>query len=218
MDDMCRVRDDGKPGCQEPAPTVITGASLGLMLDHDPKGALLVPAWLFAVKGSADTFPWIAVDPAYLVTYDGDADGDGEVGSGSGSSSGSSTGSGSSGSDGGSTDPAPPVVSPGTEPNEGSAATPPDAPAEPATVQSYSLDGEQTLVGYVELKGCDIGELQVKEASNAVYLVASTRPNPNEAAMLCTASHLQALKVGLTSALGDREVRNADGSEVPRRK
>lgn len=64
--EICMVRKDGKPGCEEPPPIRITGATLGLMLEHDAKGALLVPAWLFTVDGQSDPVAQIAIDPAYL--------------------------------------------------------------------------------------------------------------------------------------------------------
>jgi hypothetical protein len=46
---------------------VVTGASLGLMLSHRTDGsALLVPAWLFRVRGSSDPVPVIAVQQRYI--------------------------------------------------------------------------------------------------------------------------------------------------------
>jgi hypothetical protein len=61
---------DREPASCVLPPTVITGARLGLALRHDAQdGALLVPAWLYAVRGRAAGWPQlvaIAVDPAYL--------------------------------------------------------------------------------------------------------------------------------------------------------
>jgi hypothetical protein len=58
--------DDVDRSCQQ-QPLVITGAEPGLMLRHAEGGsALLVPAWLFAVRGHAEPLPAVAVDPAYL--------------------------------------------------------------------------------------------------------------------------------------------------------
>jgi hypothetical protein len=36
------------------------------MMTSDQRGALLVPAWLFAVAGQAQPVPEIAVEPKYL--------------------------------------------------------------------------------------------------------------------------------------------------------
>jgi hypothetical protein len=107
--DLCMVRKDGQPGCEPIPPSVVTGATLGLSLDRDRQGALLVPTWLFTVKGDPEPATWIAVDPAYLeplTAPDGPAPSDGGSGSGSSGSGGSSTGGGTTG--GGTTDPAPP--------------------------------------------------------------------------------------------------------------
>jgi len=68
--DICMVRKDGKPGCEEPPPIKVTGAVLGLTIAHDAKGAVLVPAWLFAVEGQNDPIAQIAIDPAYLAPPD----------------------------------------------------------------------------------------------------------------------------------------------------
>jgi hypothetical protein len=64
--EICMVRKDGKPGCEEPPPLKVTGAVLGLMLAHDAQGAVLVPAWLFTVEGQNEPAAQIAIDPAYL--------------------------------------------------------------------------------------------------------------------------------------------------------
>jgi len=62
----CPVTPDGT-GCPAPAPVAITGAHLGLtvhpLLDG---GQVLVPAWLFEVRGSSDPIAAVAVDPKYL--------------------------------------------------------------------------------------------------------------------------------------------------------
>lgn len=65
---MCAQRPDGKPGCADIPPTEITGASLGVMLDQDNGHPVLVPAWLFTVKGQDDPISQTAVDPSYLST------------------------------------------------------------------------------------------------------------------------------------------------------
>jgi hypothetical protein len=66
MLEMCMRRPDGKPGCAEIPPTVITGATLGLAMAQDAGRPTLVPAWLFTVKGQDDPLSQLAVVPAYL--------------------------------------------------------------------------------------------------------------------------------------------------------
>lgn len=223
-DDMCRVRTDGKPGCEEPAPPVVVGAHLGLMLDRDREGALLVPAWLFELKGSTDTVPWVAIDPAYLEPMDGDID-PGFTGGGSGSSDGS-TGSGGAPT---SITPVPPNSSPGTDPGSGGTepAPPapnstrngaPDTPADNQSLQSYSLDGDSTLVGYKELGACQGMTLSVKEDESSVYVVVQVTEHSVPYGFDCSKTNLSSATVTLAAPLGTRVVRNTDGSEVSRRK
>jgi len=66
MPEICQVRKDGKPGCEPIPPTVITAATLGLALRHDLGKPLLVPAWLFTVKGSSQPLATVAVDPRWV--------------------------------------------------------------------------------------------------------------------------------------------------------
>jgi hypothetical protein len=47
-------------------PLVVTGARFGLSLQYDGTSPLLVPSWLFDVKGSDRAIAQVAVDPAYL--------------------------------------------------------------------------------------------------------------------------------------------------------
>jgi hypothetical protein len=68
MPELCRLRTDGKPGCEPPAPVVITGARLGLALRHEPRQPVLVPAWLFDVAGGAQPLAVVAVAPHFLAT------------------------------------------------------------------------------------------------------------------------------------------------------
>jgi hypothetical protein len=63
---LCAQRKDGKPGCADIPPTEVTGATLGVMLDQDGNDAVLVPAWLFSIKGQDDPVTQIAIDPSYL--------------------------------------------------------------------------------------------------------------------------------------------------------
>lgn len=65
---LCPVGPDGK-GCQAPPPAQVTGATLGLTLQPLRGGSqLLVPAWLFALKGMTDPVSVVAVQPQYLDT------------------------------------------------------------------------------------------------------------------------------------------------------
>ena len=66
MTEMCAVRKDRRPGCEPVPPTVITGASLGLSLRHEFDQPLLVPSWLFDVKGSNEPTAVVALDPHWL--------------------------------------------------------------------------------------------------------------------------------------------------------
>ena len=63
---LCAQRKDGKPGCADIPPTEVTGATLGVMLDQDNNKPVLVPAWLFSIKGQDDPVTQIAIDPSYL--------------------------------------------------------------------------------------------------------------------------------------------------------
>jgi hypothetical protein len=110
--DICMQRPDGEPGCAEVPPAEVTGGTLGLLLDYDGQRPVLVPAWLFDVKGEPEPVAQIAVDPSFLAPPAVDdepvpVDGGDDTSSGSGSGS-----SGSSGSDPGTVEPAPPVESP----------------------------------------------------------------------------------------------------------
>jgi hypothetical protein len=63
---LCPVTPDGK-GCLPPEPLQITGARLGLALRSLADGhPLLVPSWLFQVKGSTEPVVGVAVEPRYL--------------------------------------------------------------------------------------------------------------------------------------------------------
>lgn len=52
--------------CPGIGPHVVTGARLGLTLAYDAGTPVLVPAWLFTVRGSADPVPVVAVEARYL--------------------------------------------------------------------------------------------------------------------------------------------------------
>jgi hypothetical protein len=69
----CPVTPEG--GCAAPEPAQITGAHLGLTVAQLASGGqVLVPAWLFDVKGSEDPVAGVAVEPKYLGSGDGPGD------------------------------------------------------------------------------------------------------------------------------------------------
>ncbi len=64
--DVCRIGPDGK-GCVPPAPLTVTGAHLGLSLQAlTGNGQVLVPSWLFDVKGSSEPLVAVAVQTRFL--------------------------------------------------------------------------------------------------------------------------------------------------------
>jgi hypothetical protein len=64
--DICQIAPDGT-SCLEPARTEITGAHLGLSLQRLADGDdLLVPSWLFDVKGSTQPIAGVALTQQYL--------------------------------------------------------------------------------------------------------------------------------------------------------
>jgi hypothetical protein len=63
--DLCQLPPDGSQGCVEPPPVEITGATLGLSLQQTKDGSLLVPSWLYAVKGSDLPIAAVAIEKEY---------------------------------------------------------------------------------------------------------------------------------------------------------
>ncbi len=95
--------------CDTPAPSVITGAELGLMFFYEADGPILVPAWLFAVRGNDEVMPMVAVADQYIAdptTAPNGTDLPFPVSPGS-------SGGFDPGFTGGSVDPVPPVTAPG---------------------------------------------------------------------------------------------------------
>lgn len=224
--DLCMVRKDGQPGCEEPAPTVIDGASLGLMLDYlqalkqgEPGGPVLVPAWIFSVKGSAETIPQIAVDPAYLdTTQDGPApDATGKPDPAASSDPGSGSGGGTC---------APDSCTSGSTPTEGAQPPMPSDPngetTETLPIDAYTLEGDRIVHVQVTLGDCRAQwepRLEAKQGSDAVYLIltASGPPPPKDGACTAIASEHD-VTVTLDAPLGNRKVYDASSmDEVPRR-
>jgi hypothetical protein len=72
--EIARDCPDVEPSKCTTALPAITGARLGLAVRHDQQiGALLVPAWLYTLRGSPFPLVVVAVDPAYLSTSRGGA-------------------------------------------------------------------------------------------------------------------------------------------------
>ena len=193
--DACMLAPEGK-GCVEPPAPEITGGEVGLMLVSTSKGVqVLVPAWLFTVKGSEEPLAQIAVDPAFLGTEPEPT----EV-------------------------PEPGETKPGTEPGDGGGSdpgtgggsVPPPPPAEQGR-QSLAFDSAyrgstpaSVVVQYGDSSSCPHANVthQVKETPEAVYVVLEADPFPPDRA--CTADY-RAMKVTvkLASALGNRTVYDA---------
>jgi hypothetical protein len=92
----------GAADCPAPPDRIVRGAHLGLALGYESGGALLlVPAWLFDVRGQEDPAVVVAVEPDYLGQPDATTGGS-APGSTGGSAPGS-TGGSAPGSTGGST-------------------------------------------------------------------------------------------------------------------
>lgn len=192
--DVCQVAPDGK-GCLEPPAPEITAAELGLQLVTDAEGEqLLVPAWLFTLKGSPEPLAQVAVDPSFLGTPPTEqpgqcvatkAEGDCTDGSGTG------------------TDPA--TGAPGsTEPATGREAVAFDSAFRGSTPDAL-------VVQYGQSGSCPRSQVTyaVKETDDAVYVVLEADAYPPDTA--CTSDYRPVrLTVGLKAPLGDRKV--YDGS------
>lgn len=195
---LCPIGPDGK-GCLPPEPVEVTGATLGLSLQPLRSGGqVLVPSWLFALKGSAELVPVVAVQPKYLDT------GDEPVPTDPG------------------TDPgAKPSTDPGTEPDPGSSPGQVD-PAAPQETFSFhqAFRGAQTdsvVVQYGDSGSCPRENVRsfAKESADqvVVYLEADAFPP----GIACTDDYRPVeVVVPLQAPLGDRTVIDgASGKPVP---
>jgi len=92
----CRIIP-GTSGCAPTPDRVVTGATLGLTQAYSTdRGILLVPAWLFGVRGETTPIAAVAVEPAFLGLPDQPSAGGGlTTGSGPGSIGGASRTNGS---------------------------------------------------------------------------------------------------------------------------
>jgi hypothetical protein len=62
----CAPQPDLPADCAGPSPQIVTGATLGRLSADDGGSGVLVPAWLFSVRGSDEPVPVIAVTDEYL--------------------------------------------------------------------------------------------------------------------------------------------------------
>jgi hypothetical protein len=212
--DICMPAPDHK-GCVEPAAPEITGGEVGLQLLSTSKGErVLVPAWLFTLKGSEEPLAQIAIDPAYLGTEPEPTDvpvpGGTEPGGGGG---GSDPGTGGSVPPDGGTEPVPPATGKPERPEPDPATTPPP-PADQPRREPLAFDqafrgstANTVVVQFGESGSCPRSGVthQVKETPEAIYVVLEADAYPPETA--CTADyHAVKRTVKLASALGNRKV------------
>jgi hypothetical protein len=181
------------------AQVVVTGAHLGLSFAWDGRTPLLVPAWLFDVKGSAEPLIAVAVDPKYL----GDPEPIGPTGG--------SSGGGSIGGSGGKTVPPaePPTIAP----------TGPGATTAPGAGTPVPIDGASIAADGVTLQlraGGDCGNHQKvsagEDASTVKVSVVAAPPPPG----MVEDAMCRILTVTLRQALGSRHLVDATtGAVVP---
>jgi hypothetical protein len=124
------------PGSKDPmicgGPITVMGASFGLSLHQANGRQVLVPSWLFDVRGSDTPLSVVAIDPRYLAAPSAPTMGGGKPGTGSGSSG--STGSGG-------------TVVPPVAPSSGSLTMPPSPPPE-SRFSSVTASGSDLVVHF----------------------------------------------------------------------
>jgi hypothetical protein len=219
---------DVAPSCPAAKPTVIVGADLGLSLQWDADGPVLVPAWLFQVRGWEQPLALIAVQPRYLGEPPAvDPDGGASVGSGSsGGSTGSAGSPGSTGAGVGSVEPAPPVTKPSAVP-----ATPvpertsdPNAvPATPPMWDSWNLVNPTTIRVQLTAGPADgtcgtTLQGMAKETEAEVYVLVLPHQDATSNVKCDQPSVTRTVDVALAAPLGDRVVYDATSGQLrPRR-
>ena len=203
----CPVSKDGTTSCSAGAlePTVVTGATLGLMLSYDSVDPVLVPAWLFTVDGWTDPMPVIAVTDQYL----------GGATPSPGSGSGSSPGSG--GPDA-TLSPIPPATGdlPATRTSDPGTVVGP-TPIQPGgvavTSASLGKDGRTlTLTGWggvcAEYRG------DAKETDTEVYVVINSTPTVDKDMACIELAKEISVDVVLQAPLGSRTVQDGNTGET----
>jgi len=199
--------------CPTPEPTVVTGATLGLQVQHegnyDKTGSdIMVPAWFYTTKGSDYPIVLIAVSPSLIA---GPTPQDPTGGSSSGSSDGSS-GSGQSSPDQSppvdvkpTDNPVPPVpVSPLPEPGVT------DGGSSDASAVTYAVTKDANAITLNVWTGtCDtLDAAQV--SSDAKTVTIAYKVIPPDPATVCNAmAVISTVVVKLDAPLGDRTVINS---------
>ena len=182
--------------CPGVGPRVVTGAHLGLMLASDAGAPVLVPAWLFTIKGSDDPVAVVAVDPSYL--------GDPAPGRSDGASSPpnpatSATAPGATSAPGASAGGAGPVSGVADLPAR-------DVPASlPVTNLTASADG-RTLVQHLTGKHCEDYAGEVTESTSGLDVQVTASRSAGVSAACPAGSRPVDLTVTLATPLGDRTV------------
>ena len=198
--------------CPGIGPRVVTGAHLGLMGASDAGAPVLVPAWLFTIKGTDDPVAVVAVDPSYLA--------DPAPGRPDGASSPPNPATSAT---------APAATSapdPGAS-SGGRGATPGPGPADlpasdvlvsaPVTSLTASVDG-RTLVLHLTGLYCEAYAGEATESASAVDVRVIAARSPG-VTMACPArSRPVDVTVTLPTPLGDRTVLDASTGRVVARR
>ena len=183
--------------CPGIGPHEVTGATLGLMSAFDDTTHVLIPAWLFTIKGYDAATPVVAVATAYL------ADPTGSSGKGGGSASAEPGSSGGAGGEPGSTFTPIPPAAPVTPPDAGAPGTTPH----PLPIQSVSLgkDGA-TLVLHAVGGVCEDYAATADESGPDIKLTLTGVWNKG-AGMMCPAIAKEfTVVVGLATPWNHRTV------------
>jgi hypothetical protein len=187
-------------------PITVTGARFGLSLHQENGQPLLVPSWLFDVRGSGNALAIVAVDPRYLASPPAATASDLTPGSsGSGSSGSGSSGSGSSGS-------GVPPVAPSPD------APPPDAvtmePAPPDTrFSSVTTSGRGLAVEFTGgVSACFTYIVVPTETDRRVSLALVEHTSSN--ARCIEMAQVYEREVRLAEPLGTRQVVDARSGAV----
>ncbi len=199
----CEVTPEG--GCKEPVAAEITGAHLGLTVAQLADGGqVLLPAWLFDLKGSEQPVAGVAVEPRFLA---------------SGTDPGAGTDPGTKPGTEPGTDPVgpPAQIDPATgAPDPGSIEP---APAqEPIAIQgARPSTSDNAVTVFYDNGGCGRAGVRadVKEDATTVYVLLQANVPPQ--GQLCTANYVEKpFDVALQDPLGDRKVIDAStGKPVP---